>query len=177
MCISHRVTIYCSAAAMLCGCGESEPTRPAAGPAGSAASAATAPTAESLDSILQSWRGGDKDEAVRGLLAANTESLFGNPSSDIFSVSENDFLAMDNHEKHLLQEKAIVAVKELKDFARYCVARSQQMLNQGDTESARQLLWSVNRMGNALENSDSMTVVQLVGKAIVLMSQEKLDQL
>jgi hypothetical protein len=149
---------------LIAACGKKSPSSSATPPPPAQADAtSSSPVAQPA---LTAWQQGDKAEAVSNFLAANWSArpLFAVGST--LSLSEAQFKALSDAERQARSTEMTAQLGSLKQLAAAVAQAGLDAASKGDASQARKDFTSLEQFGAALESSDYMLIVQLVGKGI-----------
>ncbi len=126
---------------------------------------------------LSAWQQSDRSGALDNFVAADwtKRPLFA--SSDVLSLTEEQFKALSNSEREARSRDITSQLSSLKQMAQAVVQAGRDAASRRDTAQARKYFTSLHDFGAAIESSDSMLIVQLVGKAIRKMGDAELAKL
>jgi len=93
----------------------------------------------------------------------------------VMSLSEQDFGALPSNERERTQNEAIELTRTLRNLARHALSAGENAQATGDKQTTRAHCEAVLHLGQALSDPERLLLIQLVGKAIVKMAQERLS--
>jgi hypothetical protein len=128
-----------------------------------------------LGEVLAAWNTGKKGEAVNKFLQLNWQdpSVFqGVPG---LSMSEQDFASLSQVQRDQMSQRVQALSQNLRDIAKAVVASTDSFIASGNSVGAKARLDSVQQFGQALATPEHLQIIQLVGKAISGLAQEKLS--
>ena len=96
------------------------------------------------------------------------------PSSYVLSLTEDQYKALSNSEREARSREITSQISSLKQLAQAVMQAGRDAAAKGDTAQARKYFTSLQDFGAAVGGSDSMLIVQLVGKAIQKMGDTEL---
>jgi Tfp pilus assembly protein PilF len=138
------------------GCGK-QPVPP------SSSASAAAPVTQSA---LTAWQQGDKTAAVNSFVETDWSSgpLFS--SSSALSLTEDQFKALSNSERQTKSSEMLPQIDSLKQLAAAVAQGGRDAVSKGDTAQARKYFTSLKQCGAALDTSNSLALVRLVGQGM-----------
>lgn len=168
------ITVVMAATILIAGCDKKSPSSTTTPPPAQADAASSSPAAQPA---LAAWQQGDKAAAVTGFLAADwsTRPLFAADSP--LSLSESQFAALSDADR---QAKSTVLTAQLDSFKELAAAvrhAGTDAASKGDVAQARKCFASLKQCGTALSSPDCLSLVQLVGKAFIKMSDAELAKI
>lgn len=130
------------------------------------ATRATASAAPVLQPALQSWQQGDKAAAVSHFLAVDwsRRPLFA--SGSVLNLTEDQFKGLSDSERQAKSRDMTAQLALLKQLAAAVAQAGLDARSKGDAAQAGKDFTSLKQFGQALESSNYMLIVQLVGKGI-----------
>ena len=157
------ITGVMAAAILIAGCGKKSPSGSTTPPPAQAEAASASPIAQPA---LTAWQQGDKAAAVSSFLAADWSArpLFAVGST--LSLSEAQFKALSDADRQAKSAEMTAQLGSLKQLAAAVAQAGLDAAAKGDASQARKDFTSLKQCGAALESSDYMLLVQLVGKGI-----------
>jgi hypothetical protein len=132
----------------------------------------------SLNDVVALWDNGKKDEATAKFLSVNWKnpSVFNEMSC--FDLSERQFGWNSRKERErIMEEYSNLRDKLLVGVVRYVRSAGDSVLASGDEQTAREYYSGILRCGQALSSPNRLALIQLDGKAIVKMAQDRLSSL
>lgn len=129
-----------------------------------------------LSAVFESWESGAKDEAINRLLQIDWESPAVSGNLAILDMTEKDFAALSRTEKEKEQAVAMKLAGNSKAILRHAFTMAEQAEREGDNARAKLYYQGVQRLGNALAGSERLAVLQVMGKSLVQMADEKLKE-
>lgn len=125
-----------------------------------------------FDEVLQLWRTGKKDEALRhfALVDFARRPLF--PTGSPLAYSEKEFVALPRAVNEKLHAQILEEVRPMKGFALYVKEAAAAAAQRGDKTRADLYLGQLKKCGAALEHPDSLALLQAVGKAFGRLASE-----
>jgi len=132
----------------------------------------------SLNDVFALWDTGKKDEAMAKFLSVNWKapSVFNELSC--FNLSENQFGSYSKRKRErIMKEYSNLREKLLIGIVRYVRSAGDDILADGDKQTAREYYSGILRCGQALSLPARLALIQLDGKAIVKMAQDRLSSL
>jgi hypothetical protein len=145
---------------------------PANAPATAPASAdAAAPVAEPA---LSAWERGDKQSAISNFLAADWSARPLFAAGSILSLSESDYVALSDSARQNTSAEMIGRLNSLKQMAAAVSQGGRDAAAKGDTAEVRKYFTSLKDCGTALAGPQSLSLVQIVGRAFEKMGDSDL---
>ena len=138
--------------------------------------AASEPTASRhvplrIDEVLDQWRAGHREEAIRLLLELN-DSQAAASAYRPFDLSEEGFIAKPKAERDALQEEMLTELKALRELAREIDGKANRAAQAGDLGTSSRLLAALKLLGAANRGPEVPKLVGLVGEAIEQIADE-----
>lgn len=124
--------------------------------------------------VLAAWESGNKDEAVKQLLAVPWEAEAVFDGLPILNLSEERFMSLAASERTSTQEEAMKIVPTLKDLARHAISAGDNAQVSGDSKAARMHYEAVLNFGKALSSPQRLQIIQLIGNATVRFAEDKM---
>jgi major membrane immunogen (membrane-anchored lipoprotein) len=115
---------------------------------------------------LKAWEQGDKARAISGFLAADWSALPLFAPGSTLGLTEGQFKTLSDSDREAESREMTGQLASLKQLAAAAEQAGLDAVSKGDAPLARKYFISVKQFGDALESSDSMLIVQLVGKGI-----------
>jgi hypothetical protein len=145
-----------AASLLFAGCGQQSPP-----PAASSSVAAHV-----TQSALAAWQEGDQAAAVSRFVETdwNSGPLFS--SSSALSLTEDQFKALSNAERQAKSAEMLPQIDALKRLAAAVAQAGRDAASKGDTAQARKYFTSLKGCGTALDTSNSLALVRLVGQGL-----------
>jgi hypothetical protein len=134
-----------------------------------------AKSARFLGEVLVSWHMGKKDVAVKQFLAIQWSDPVAFQGVPMLAMSEQQLASLSQQQQTRVVEESQTLASALRAIAKYVVAAGESVAAAGDTASAKAHYIAVKECGQALTDSKHLHVVQMVGKAMVALAQQKLD--
>ena len=157
------ITGVMAATILMVGCGKKSPSSSATPPPAQADPASSAPIAQPA---LTAWQQGDKVAAVSSFLAADWSARPFFAVGSALSLSEAQFKALSDADRQAKSTEMTTQLGLLKQLAAAVAQAGLDAASNGDASQARKDFTSLKQFGAALESSDSLLLVQLVGKGI-----------
>ncbi|MBN1507898.1 MAG: hypothetical protein JW955_13690 [Sedimentisphaerales bacterium] len=151
------------------------PTANTGSKAGEPVVAPTPETTVYLGQVLATWKAGKQGEAVNQFLQLNWHDpsvLQGIPA---LSMSEQDFASLSPAQRDRMSQQVQTLAQNLREIAKAVVASTDSFMASGNTVGAKARLDSVQQFGQGLATPERLQIIQLVGKAITALAQEKLS--
>jgi hypothetical protein len=130
-----------------------------------------------MQSILTAWQQGDQSAAIRRFVATDWSArpLFANGST--LSLSEAQFQALPAAEQDAKSKDIVAQTSVMRELAKAVVQAGRDAAGKNDVAQARKYFTSVKQYGAALDNPDSLKIVELVGRAIKQLAESELSKL
>ena len=116
-------------------------------------------------SVMTAWQQGDKTAAVAGFVETDWSARPLFASDSMLSLSEDKFKALSNSERQAKSSKMFQQIDSLKRLAAAVAQAGQDAAAKGDTAQARKHLTSLREFGSAIDTSNSLALLRLVGQA------------
>jgi hypothetical protein len=123
---------------------------------------------------ISSRESGAKDDAVRQLLTIRWNDAEILAGVEVLNISEKGFMGLASDEQTQLLAVAIEFASMAKGLARHAISLGEEAHAAGDEQRAQEHYQAVRHFGDVLNTGDHMLVVQMLGKAVVAMADEKL---
>ena len=127
-----------------------------------------------LGQVLVAWNTGKRGEAVNQFLQLNWQDPAVFQGVPVFTMSEQQLAALPQAQRDAVSQQAQQLSQAARDLARAVVATTDTFLASGNVVGARSRLEAVQQFGQALAAPERLQIIQLVGKAIGQLTQEKL---
>ena len=113
---------------------------------------------------MTAWQQGDKTAAVTSFVETDWggRPLFA--SGSVLSLTEEQFKALSNAEREAKQSEKNRQVDSLKQLAAAVAQAGREAAAKGDAAQARKHFTALKECGAALDTSDSLALVQIVGQ-------------
>jgi hypothetical protein len=123
-------------------------------------------TTPALQSVLTTWQGGDKSAAVSRFVETDWSArpLF-TPGSTL-SLSEDQFKSLPLADIEVKSKEITPHLRALKELAEAVTQAGRDAAAKKDFARARKHFTSLKQCGEAIESSDCLLIVKLVGKAL-----------
>lgn len=130
-----------------------------------------------LPAILTAWQQGDKDAAIQRFVDADWSQrpLF-DPASSM-SGSEKQFEALSTSEQEAKVKDFMPRLAELRDLGKAVIQAGNDAAEKKDLAKAKKYIMAAQRFGEALNHSDHLNIIQLVGKAVKKVADDALAKL
>lgn len=128
-----------------------------------------------FSAVLSAWDSGDKDESVRQLLQVNWDDPTAFVDMPILGITEQNFSSLGPGERADLQNEAMKLAGTAKNILRHAFVLAEQQEAEGNKQAAKKHYEGVQNLGKTLANPERLAVLQMMGKGLVEMSQEKID--
>lgn len=116
-------------------------------------------------SVMTAWQQGDKTAAVAGFVETDWSARPLFASDSMLSLSEDKFKALSNSERQAKSSKMFQQIDSLKRLAAAVAQAGQDAAAKGDAAQARKHLTSLREFGSAIDTSNSLALLRLVGQA------------
>ena len=124
--------------------------------------------------VLAAWQQGDRSGAISNFVQTDWRNRPLFASSYVLSLTEDQYKALSNSEREARSREITSQISSLKQLAQAVMQAGRDAAAKGDTAQARKYFTSLQDFGAAVGGSDSMLIVQLVGKAIRKMGDTEL---
>jgi len=155
--------------ALLVGCGG----EPSASDAPSATVEAAEPANDAYAEVLRLANTGETDAAIERFVNEAPEHWIESTSLQVYELSESNFAKLSRTAKNDMQQKFIDHVGEVKTLSRAVVDRANELNQSGDTEVAKKYIQAVHQLGQQLQDSDIVLVLQQTGMALTGVSLDE----
>ena len=134
-------------------------------------------TPPATQSVLTAWQQGDKPAAVRCFVEAdwNARPLFA-PGSTL-SLTEEQFMSLTSSDRDAKMKDVLAQVNAMRELANTVMQAGRDAAGKKDVVQARKYFASVKEYGVALNSSDTLALVKIIGKAIKGMADVELSKL
>ncbi len=129
---------------------------------------------EYFGEVLFSWNSGRKDDAVKQFLQMHWQDASVFQGIPTLMMSEEQFVALPQAQRDPISQQAQQLSATLRDMARAVISSGDAAAASGDAAGAKARFESVQQFGQALAAPEHLLIIQLVGKAVVKLAQEKL---
>lgn len=116
-------------------------------------------------SVMTAWQQGDKTAAVAGFVETDWSARPLFASDSMLSLSEDKFKALSNSERQAKSSKMFQQIDSLRRLAAAVAQAGQDAAAKGDAAQARKHLTSLREFGSAIDTSNSLALLRLVGQA------------
>jgi hypothetical protein len=161
---------------------KSEPAAPAT--AGKSEPNASAPTvAEApakpvfLGQVLVAWNMGKRGEAINDFLQLNWQDPAVLQGIPVLSMTEQQFAALSQAQRDQMNQQVQQLSQTFRDIGKAVVASADSFIASKNRAGARARLEAAQQFGQALAAPERLAIIQLVGKAIMSLAQEKLSNI
>ena len=128
---------------------------------------------ESFSMVVDDWESGAKDDAVGKLLQIDWDSPAAIGDIPIMGLTEKEFATLSSGERREQQAVAMKLARDSKAIVRHAFSLAEAE-GAGDNARAKQYYEAARRLGNALAGPERLSVMQMMGTALVKMADEKL---
>lgn len=126
-----------------------------------------------LRDVIDTWESGAQDQAIGKMLLIDWGGSTALDNIPAMSLTENDFKALARGERIEQQAAAMKLAGTAKAISRHSFSLAEKANADGDNEKAKQYYQGTQRLGAALAGADRIAVLQMTGKALVQMAEEK----
>ena len=123
--------------------------------------------------VLVTWNSGKKDEAIQQFVAIRWDDPAAFQGIPILTMTEPQFATLSQVQRDQVAQQAQDLLKVIREMAKAVVATGDNMAAAGNAAGAKACFESVERFGQALAGPDHLSIVQLVGKAVTQLGQDK----
>ena len=160
-----KAIITVLAATLLAGCGK-KPVSPSSPP--SRAAPVTQPA-------MTAWQQGDKTGAVSSFVETDWSGRPLFPSDSTLSLTEDQFKALSNWQSK--KSEMMPQVESLKQLAATVAQAGRDAAAKGDAAQARKHFAALKECGAALDTSDSLALVRLIGQGMKKRADTEMSKL
>ena len=128
-------------------------------------------------SAMTAWQQGDKAAALASFVETDWSARPLFASGSVLSLSEDEFKALSNSERQAKSSEMFQQIDSLKRLAAAVAQAGQDAAAKGDTAQARKHLTSLREFGSALDTSNSLALLRLVGQSIQKSADTKMSKL
>lgn len=127
-----------------------------------------------LPPIVEQWQKGEKAAAIVKFVETDWSSrpLFAPGSA--MGMSEEQFQKLPVTEVDAKMKEVLPQINTLRQIALGVLEAGKETAKQGDATKAKKHFTAVKQSGEAIENDNTLKLVQLVGKAIVKLADAEL---
>ena len=126
---------------------------------------------------MTAWQQGDKTAAVTSFVETDWSARPLFASDSVLSLSEDQFKALSNSERQARSSEMLPQIDSLKRLAAAVAQAGQDAAAQGDTAQARKHLTSLEEFGAALDTSNSLALIRLVGQGMKKRADTEMSKL
>jgi hypothetical protein len=126
---------------------------------------------------MTAWQQGDKTAAVSSFVETDWSSRPLFASSSALSLTEDQFKALSNAERQAKSSEMIPQIDSLKQLAAAVAQAARDAAAKGDVAQARKYFTSLKQCGTALDTSNSLALVRLVGQGMKKRSDTEMSTL
>jgi len=134
----------------------------------------TSQTAVYFGEVLAAWLGGNKGEAVKQFLQMRWQDPSVFAGIPVLFMSEQQFATLPQAQRDPVSQQAQQLSATIRDIARAVISSGEAAAASGDAAGAKAKFEAVQQFGQALAAPERLLIIQLVGKAVVKLAQEKL---
>jgi len=162
---------------LLAGCGkQNTPSGTASSTTNGQTSVPAVAAAPVAQAAMSAWQQGDKAAAVSSFLAADWSSRPLFASNSLLSLTEDQFKALSEADRQT-RSGEIRQLDSMKQLAAAVAQAGRDAATKGDTAQAQKCFTALKQCGAALSSPDSLSLVQLVGKALNKMADTELAKI
>jgi hypothetical protein len=136
------------------------------GPKSASPSSPPSTAAPVTQAALTTWQQGDALAAVTKFVETDWSSRPLFASGSALSLSEDQFKALSNKDRQAKSSEMLPQVDSLKQLAAAVAQAGREAAAKGDVAQARKYFTSLKACGAALDTSDSLALVKLVGQGL-----------
>ena len=186
-CIAAAGVLVASFVVLSCGCSktpiESEPgnqvsAEPVAESKGPPSPPVTSQAHEGvvrLADVLASWESGDDDDAVKQIVSIRWDKPNVLANVSVLNLTEDSFARLPYDDQERVMKELMEVSKVSRDLARHVVAVGDKARASGNEEMAATHYEAVRQFGKALSRPERLQGIQLVGRALERMTQDKVS--
>ena len=161
------ITTVLAASLLLAGCGKKSAS-PSSPPS------TVAPVTQSA---MTAWQQGDKTAAVTSFVETDWSGRPLFASGSALSLTEEQFKALSNSERQTKSSEMMPQVDSLKQLAAAVAQAGRDAAAKGDAAQARKHFAALKKCGAALDTSDSLALVRLVGQGMKKRAEAEMSKL
>jgi hypothetical protein len=158
------ITGIAAAAILFTGCGKKNGSSDVSTPPPMVQTDAALSSLPVLEPALTAYLQGDKSKAVSVFLAVDWSASPLFASGSPLSLGEDQFKALSEADYHAKSKEATTQLACLKDVASAVAEAGLAAAQKGDAIQARKCFMSLKQFGTALDSTNYMLIVQLVGR-------------
>jgi len=138
----------------------------------------TSAEAKKLLSVMESWRGGNKQQAVESLTAVdwNASFRFGREQL-MFTMTESQYVSLVTDDQEKVMPEVLSQTREWAEVGRELVDLAAKARNAGNNAQAESYLNTAIGLGRLLNDKNKLVVVQMAGVLIEYRSLKELSSL
>ncbi len=126
---------------------------------------------------MTAWQQGDKSSAVARFVETDWSARPLFASNSTLSLTEDQFKALSDADRQARSGEMLKQLDSLKQLAGAVAQAGREAASKGDSAQARKCFTSLKQCGTALSGPDSLSIVQLVGKALTKMADTELAKI
>lgn len=161
---AHATSIVTAASILIVGCSKHSSSSGTASPPASEQGSTESAAVPVTRPAMTAWQQGNKSTAVSRFLAADWSARPLFPTNSVLSLSEDQFDALSGSEAQAKSGQMMSQLDLLKQVAAAVVQAGQDAAAKGDTAQARKYFTSLEQCGAALDGTNCLKLVQLVGQ-------------
>jgi hypothetical protein len=119
-----------------------------------------------LDQAMKLWRVGKKAEATEKFMAVDMSQRPLFPTGSVLNYSEKQFVALPQAVRDKLSKEMLADIQVIKEICAHVKEASKSAASGGDNAKAEKGLAQLKKCGEALDQPDSLALLQMVGKGL-----------
>jgi hypothetical protein len=133
--------------------------------------------AATFDTVLRCWQQDQKADAASALTVLD----WTNP--DLFNghrclkLSEQQFAALPTGERQALSTQALDMSNSIKELTRFVIEQAKTAKTQNRPDEAKKYQAALMEFGKQLSGDDKLLLIQMVGKAVLGLTQKELGEI
>ena len=128
-----------------------------------------------LGQVLYAWNTGKKGDAVNQFLQLNWQDPAVFQGIPVLSMTEQQFTALPQEQRDRLSQQVQQLSQSFRGMADAVVASTDSFIASNNPAGARARLEALQQFGQALAAPEHLEIIQLVGKSITGLAQDKLS--
>jgi hypothetical protein len=128
-----------------------------------------------LGQVLVTWNTGKKGEAVNQFLQLNWQDPSVFQGIPVLAMSEQQFAALPEEQRDQISQQVQQLSQTFRDMGQAVISSTDSFIASGNAIGAKARLDAVQQFAQALAAPEHLQIIQLVGKAISQLAQEKLS--
>lgn len=173
----HTISIVTAASILIVGCSKQRSSSSTASSPASEQGSSESAAVPVTQPALTAWQQDDKSTAVSRFLAADWSARPLFPAGSVLNLSEDQFKALSVTEEQAKSSEMTSQLGSLKQLAAAVVQAGEAAAAKGDTTQARKYFTALQQCGVALDSSNCLKLVQLVGQGFEKRAQAELTKL